>query len=270
MYKDEHIIKLQEILKSKKIDGYIIFTSDPHNSEYISDEFLSLRKYFCPFSGSAGQVVITQNEAYLFTDGRYWIQAEKELSGTPIKLIKIGDKNAPSLIEFLKEKEFNKIGVDKRLITQSYAKTLQNNGFIVADLNLYNEFDIQFSKSENKLFKLNDELVTLTHQEKINKIYQEMEKAGATSHLITTLDDIAYILNVRGNDIPNNPVFYSYLYLSRKFGNYLFVDKNKIDFEIEGVKIFDYNSIESFLMYHQEISTLVDSIRCNAFIYNLL
>lgn len=270
MYDNEHLKKLNELLKSHNLDAYIIFTSDPHNSEYISDEFLSLRKYFCPFSGSAGQVVVTQSEAYLFADGRYWIQAEKELSGTPIKLIKLGDKDAPSLIEFLKEKELNKIGVDKRLITQSYVKTLQNNGFIIADLNLYNEFDIKFSKNESKLFKLNDELVTLTHQEKINKIYQEMDKVGATSHLITTLDDIAYILNVRGNDIPNNPVFYSYLYLSKKFGNYLFVDKNKIDFEIEGVKIFDYNSIESFLMYHQEIPTLVDSIRCNAFIYNLL
>lgn len=270
MYDNEHLKKLNELLKSHDLDAYIIFTSDPHNSEYISDEFLSLRKYFCPFSGSAGQVVVTQSEAYLFADGRYWIQAEKELSGTPIKLIKLGDKDAPSLIEFLKEKELYKIGVDKRLITQSYAKTLQNNGFIIADLNLYNEFDIKFSKSESKLFKLNEELVTLTHQEKINKIYQEMEKVGATSHLITTLDDIAYILNVRGNDIPNNPVFYSYLYLSKKFGNYLFVDKNKIDFEIDGVKIFDYNSVESFLMYHQEIPTLVDSIRCNAFIYNLL
>lgn len=270
MYDNNHLKKLQEVLKNHNFDAYIIFTSDPHNSEYISDEFSALRKYFCPFSGSAGQVVVTPKEAYLLADGRYWIQAENELKGTPIKLIKLGDKNAPSLTELLKNLKVDKIGVDKRLITQNYAKTLQKQGFSVLNLNLYEIFDIEFNKSQGKLFKLDKDLVTLSHKEKIEKIYRAMEEKGAISHLVTTLDDIAYILNIRGSDIPCNPVFTSYLYLSKKYGNYLFVDKDKIDFEIEGVKIFDYNSIESFLMYHQEIPTLIDPLRANAFIYNLL
>lgn len=270
MYKNSHIKKLKQILKDHNLDAYIIFTSDPHNSEYISDEFLSLRKYFCPFSGSAGQVLVTKNKSYLLADGRYWIQAEKELIDTPIELVKLGDKNAPSLITLLKENNIHSIGVDMRLITQNYAKTLQNEGFKLSNLNLYELIDIKFDKNKGKIFKLDDDLFTLTHQEKIQKIYKELDEIGAVSHLITTLDDIAYILNIRGKDIPNNPVFYSHLYLSKKFGNYLFVDKSKIDFEIEGVKIFDYNSIESFLMYHQEIPTLIDPNRANAFIYNLL
>ena len=270
MYKNSHIKKLQKILKDHNLDAYVIFTSDPHNSEYISDEFLSLRKYFCPFTGSAGQVVVTQREAYLFADGRYWIQAEKELEGTQFKLIKLGDKNAPSLLTFLKEKNIHNLGVDTRLIVESYAKTLQNEGLKLVCLNLYELFDIEFTKTNEKIFALDEDLVTLSYQEKIEQIYKEMDKVNATSHLITTLDDIAYILNLRGKDIPNNPVFYSYLYLSKKFGNYLFVDKSKVDFALDGVKIFDYSSIESFLMYHQEIPTLIDPNRANSFIYNLL
>ena len=107
MFKKENLIKLQKELKKDNVEAFLILTSDPHGSEYCADHFLELRKYFCPFSGSAGQLLILQNEAYLFTDGRYWIQAKKELENSGITLVRDGDKGAPTLIELIKSKYIN-------------------------------------------------------------------------------------------------------------------------------------------------------------------
>lgn len=270
MFDKSHLIKLQNEIKKIHLDAYLIFTSDPHDSEYVADHFLALRKYFCPFTGSAGQVLILQNEAYLFADGRYWIQAENQLKDSGISLIKVGDKNVPSLPEFILQKGLKKVGVDFKLLTENQYKKIKNEGVNLVELDVTNLIENVPSIGDKPLFELDPSLVTLSRAQKINEIYKSLEKVGAKSTLITTLDDIAYILNLRGFDIPNNPVFYSYLYLSKEYGNYLFIDKNKVKLNLNDVNLMSYDEIDRFLIEHKDISTYVDPSRTNAHLYTIL
>lgn len=269
MFDVKNIQKLQEILKEKGLKAYLIFTSDPHNSEYVSDYYLAERKYFCPFTGSAGQVLITQDKAYLFADGRYWIQAKNQLENSNIELVKVGDGGVLPLKEFIKENKLYPLGVNFLNITEQSLKSYKKMGITLVDVDFSYLAGAKEDKAQ-KVFKLDQNLTTLTSEEKINKILEETEKEGAQSNLVTTLDDIAFILNIRGRDIPRNPVFYSYLYLSKIAGNHLFINKEKIDFSIKNVAIHDYNEIFSFLKAHKDIKTLVDPLRVNAKVYSIL
>ena len=269
MFDVKNIQKLQEILKEKGLKAYLIFTSDPHNSEYVSDYYLAERKYFCPFTGSAGQVLITQDKAYLFADGRYWIQAKNQLENSNIELVKVGDVGVLPLKEFIKENKLYPLGVNFLNITEQSLKSYKKMGITLVDVDFSYLAGAKEDKAQ-KVFKLDQNLTTLTSEEKINKILEETEKEGAQSNLVTTLDDIAFILNIRGRDIPRNPVFYSYLYLSKIAGNHLFINKEKIDFSIKNVAIHDYNEIFSFLKAHKDIKTLVDPLRVNAKVYSIL
>ncbi len=269
LFKKENLKKIQNYIKEKNIKGYLIFTSDPHDSEYVAPHFLDVRKYFCPFSGSAAEVLILENEAYLFTDGRYWIQAEKEIKDSGYTLIKKGDKNVPSLLEFIKKNNISPLGVNLFEMKMSEYEEFLNNDIKIVDLDISNLVDNLVSLSKDKLFKLDNDLTTLTYKEKIEEIYKKIEEKNAKANLVTTLDDIAFILNLRGNDIPNNPVFYAYLYLSKEEGNHLFINKEKLDFEIEGITIHPYEEIVDFIKLHKDLPTLLDKNRVNAKIYSL-
>lgn len=270
MFNNKNVELLQEELKKSGIKSYLIFTSDPHNNEYVSNYYLEERNFFCPFTGSSGQLLVTQDAAYLFTDGRYWIQAEDELKNSNVTLIRAGDKNVPSLSEFIKEKHLFPLGTNFLNITEYALNNFKKKGIQVVDKDFSYLVRREVKIEKNKVFKLDDSLNTLTYSEKIARILKETHEKGASANLVTTLDDIAYILNLRGRDIPCNPVFYSYLYLSENNGNHLFVDKDKIDFYIEGVEIHDYEDIFTFLKEHKDVKTLVDPLRVNARIYSLL
>ena len=270
MFKKENINLLQNELKKSGLKAYLILTSDPHDNEYISEFYLKEREFFCPFTGSAGSLLITENKAYFSTDGRYWIQAENELNNSGIDLLRDGDINVPSLPQFIKENHFYPLGVNYSNITKTRLDKLIKLGIVTKDVDFSYLINRKESSRANKVFKLSDDLSTLNYKEKIDLILNEVFKKGASANLITTLDDIAYILNLRGNDIPFNPVFYSYLYLSKNNGSHLFIDKNKIDFNIDGVEIHPYEDIFEFLLKHKDIKTLVDPSRVNVRIYSIL
>lgn len=270
MFKKENLILLQQKIKESGLKGYLILTGDPHNSEYAADYFLELRKYFCPFSGSAGELLVLENDAYLFADGRYWIQAENELAGSGIKVVRCGDKGALNFDEFIAKNKISPLGVDlKYFVENQYLKFKQLN-IDVKDVDFSNLIKNRPALSKNKLFELSSNLNTLTREEKIENIYKKIKEAGAEANLITTLDDIAWILNIRGNDIPNNPVFYSYLFLSEKLGNHLFIDKSKVLFKIDGINLHDYDEIDQFLSKIGDCEVLLDPNRVNAHLYNLV
>ena len=269
LFKKENLKKLQSFIKENNLEGYLIFTSDPHDNEYVASHFLDVRKYFCPFSGSAAEVLITKNEAYLFTDGRYWIQAEKEIKDSGYTLIKKGDKNVPSLLEFIKKNNISPLGVNLFDMKMCEYEEFINSKIEIKDLDISSLIDNLSALSKEKVFKLDKDLTTLTYKEKIIEIYKRIEEKGAKANLVTTLDDIAFILNLRGNDIPNNPVFYSYLYLSKEFGNHLFINKEKLDFEIEEINIHPYEEIVDFIKKHSNVPTLLSKNRVNAKIYSL-
>ena len=270
MFKVENLKLLQSQLKKDGISAYLILTGDSHASEYAAAYFLAERKFFCPFTGSAGQVLVTQDKAYLFTDGRYFIQAEKQLKGSGIDLMKIGQKGVPSLELFIKQEKLYPLGVNCSMVSLNFYKKLLNKGEGVVDKDYSNLVKDRPGLPLDMLWKLDANLYTLDYKTKIENILKEVETNGAEANLVTTLDDIAWILNIRGNDIPCNPVFYSYLYLSKKYGNHLFVDLKKVDFEIEGVELHPYDAIVDFIKKHGEVETLVDENKVSARLFTSL
>ena len=264
MFKVENLKLLQAQLRKDGLSAYLILTGDSHASEYAADYFLAERKYFCPFTGSAGQVLVTPEKAYLFTDGRYFIQAEKQLRGSGIQLMKIGQKDVPELSDFIKREKLYPLGVNCSMISLNFYRKLTYKEGKIVDIDYSNLVENRPSLPVGKLWKLDEKLYTLSCQEKISKIGKEIEQIGAEANLVTTLDDIAWILNLRGSDIPCNPVFYSYLYISPKYGNHLFVNLNKIDFKIEGVELHNYEEIVDFIDKHADVETLVDENRVSA------
>lgn len=257
IYKNENLTLLQNELKKDDIDGYLVLTTDPHFNEYIAPFYKEERLFLAPFSGSAGEVLITKNETYLFVDGRYYIQGEKQIEGTPIKLVKVGAPNVLPLNKFIKS-----LGIKKLAISFDVLNKGMYESFIKEDVSLIDKSYRYLNKeytpiSKDKLFALREGLFTLTYKEKIEEIYKKVEEIGAEANFISSLDDIAWILNLRGNDIPNNPVFYSYLYLS-KGKNVLFIDKDKLDIVLEGIEVKPYEEVFSFLKEHKDTKTLLD------------
>ena len=269
MFKKENILILQKELKKNNLKAYLILTSDPHDNEYISEYYLKERLFFAPFSGSAGTLLISENKAFLSTDGRYWEQAEKELSGTGITLIKDGDIGVPSLTDFIKQNGFYPLGINYLNISEAKLETLQNKGIVTKNIDFSYLLDKKKEKS-GKIFALDKNLYTLSYKDKIELIKHEIKEKDSEAHLLTTLDDIAFTLNLRGKDIPFNPVFYSYLYISLNEGVHLFVDLDKLDFSLEGVNVHSYEEIFSFIKARENIKTLIDPTRVNAYLYSLL
>ncbi len=270
MFKKENLIELQNELKKDNIKAYLVLTSDPHDNEYIADYYFSERLYFSPFTGDAGQLLVTQDNAYMFTDGRFFIQADKQLKGSGVTLMKIGEKGVPTLQDFIHQNKLYPLALNYLNCNANLYTSLLNGDSIIVDKDYSYLVKDRPSIGSNKVFKLSDDLNTLTYKEKIQKTIEQTEKLGAKANLITTLDDIAWTLNLRGNDIACNPVFYSYLYISKDLGVHLFVELKKIDFNIDGVVIHPYSEITNFIAAHQNVPTLVDKGRINARLFNLL
>lgn len=269
MYSNSHVSALQALLRKEGIKAYLIVSGDPHTSEDAASYFFSERLYFCPYTGDAGQVLITQDKAYVFTDGRYFISAAKEIKDSPFELMKIGEKGVLPLSDFIAHEKLFPLGVNESMISENTYQSLTLKGQIV-DKDYSSLVEGRPSLPLDKVFKLEDKLTTLTSEEKIKNVLAETEEKGAEANLVTTLDDIAWILNLRGHDIPYTPVFYSYLYLSKTQGNHLFINKEKIDFNLKGIAIHPYEEIVSFLESKKDIKTLVDPNRVNARLFNIL
>ncbi len=268
MFKVENLTKLRLEMAKRGLKAYLIMTGDYHASEYAASYFLSERMYFCPFTGSAGQLLVTLTGAYLFTDGRYWIQAENELENSTIKVIRAGDKNVPSFEEFISQNKLYPLGLNLYMISENEHRYFKKLGVEIINTDFSYLVENRPLLSKEKVFKIDEKLFSKTYKEKIEEIETEIEKQGGQANLVTSLDDIAWILNIRGKDIPCNPVFYSYLYISKEYGTHLFIDKDKIDFSIDGVSIHPYSEILNFVKAHSEIPTLLDPSKVSAILYS--
>ncbi|ONI45434.1 peptidase M24 [Candidatus Epulonipiscioides gigas] len=251
--------QLRKVMKEKSIDIYYIPSADFHSSEYVGDYFKT-RKYISNFTGSAGELVITQNEAVLFTDGRYFIQAEIQLKDTGITLLKIGEPDVPKLPEYIRTKinEGEVLGFDGRVVGVKTGLELKK---IVEEKKAtikYNEDLVNiFWKDRPNLpigtaFLLDDKYTGESVSSKLMCLRKTMEQYGAQSHIITTLDDIAWLYNIRGNDIPHFPVILAYTIVTLDKA-YLFVDNTKLSnkiiekFSTDNIEIKQYNEIYNFV-----------------------
>lgn len=218
----ERLTALREEMKRRSIDIYIVPTADFHESEYVGEHFKA-RKFITGFTGSAGTAVITLKEAGLWTDGRYFVQAEKQLEGSTVTLYRMAEEGVPAVEEFVKDKlpQGGCIGFDGRTVNGAWgekfvaiAEEKKGSLFVGEDLiNLIWTDRPELSKAP--LFILEEKYSGKSTAEKIKDVRAKMAEEGADVHILTSLCDIAWLLNIRGGDIQSVPVVLSYLVLTR-------------------------------------------------------
>jgi Xaa-Pro aminopeptidase len=277
----ERLLKLRELMKKEGISAYIIPSTDAHQSEYVGEHW-KCRQWISGFTGSAGTVVVTLDKAGLWTDGRYFIQAEKQLAGTGIDLFKMGELGVPSFSEWIKEnlKAGDKTAFDGRVFSMALAKKIEKElrlkGIEVV-MNLDFVGDIwrdRPSIPEDKIFIHEVKYTGKSRVEKFDEIREIMKEKGASYYLLASLDDICWLFNIRGRDIPNNPYVTSYAVVGEE-KSYLFVDMKKVDdatkeaLEKDEVFIREYNEVFVFLeQLGKEDSIIFDENKVNAYLYN--
>lgn len=243
------IESIRKILKLNNISACVIPTTDPHASEYVT-EYWKDREYFSGFTGSAGTLVITINEAGLWTDSRYFLQAEKELKGSDIKLFKYGEPEVPSYTEWLCDNinSGESILMHEMRFSMDELNSLKSELdaheiSLIADLDITAEAWTNRPALPNSPIIIHQEIYAgLSHKDKINLVRKELQQKGIDYLIINTLDEIAWLLNIRGNDIAYNPVAIAYLVISQDSCS-IFIDKQKVSNEI--ANYFNQNNIES-------------------------
>lgn len=219
----ERLKALREEMAQRSIDIYIVPTSDFHESEYVGDHFKA-RKFITGFTGSAGTAVITATEAGLWTDGRYFVQAAKQLEGSTVTLYRMGEEGVPKVDEFVEEKlpEGGCLGFDGRVVNGSWGKKLlgiaeKKHGMLHVDEDLIDLiWKDRPALSRKPLFLLEEKYSGKSTAEKLKELRGAMEAEGANVHILTSLYDIAWLLNIRGGDIDYVPVVLSYLVVTEK------------------------------------------------------
>ena len=276
----ERLSKIRELMAEKGIDIYIVPTADFHQSEYVG-EYFKARKYITGFSGSAGTAVITKDEAYMWTDGRYFIQAAKQMEGTTVELMKMREPGVPTIEEYLENNlpENGTIGFDGRVVSMGEGKGYEQiaeekGGKIVYAYDLLDTFWEDRPKlSEEPAFALDLKYAGESTADKLGRIRDFMCEHGATAHVLTTLDDICWTLNIRGNDIEFFPLVLSYAIITLD-SMYLYIDERKLGEEIkeqfakDGITIYPYNDIyEDIKKLNAKESLLLDPAKINYAIY---
>ena len=276
----ERIKALRSFLKQKDIKAFIVPSTDPHMSEYVAPHW-EAGQWISGFTGSAGTIVITETEVGLWTDSRYFLQAAEQLQGTGIELYKEKTVSTPSVAEFLKAKltKGDAVGVDGQVFSLSAAKSLQQElskkGIelkIIADP-FYTIWEDRPPIPLSPVFILPLKYTGESCQEKVDRIRQKMKSDNIDVTLITALDEIAWVLNLRGNDVHCNPVFVSFLLIGHQDAT-LYIDTRKLTPEVKNylddcqVKVCDYKifyeSLEENTNGH---SVLADPAYLNYAIY---
>ena len=250
---------LRKAMGANGVDYYMMPTSDFHNSEYSAD-FFKVREYFCGFDGSNGTLVVGQDFAGMWTDGRYFIQAENQMKGTGVDLYRMMEPGVPTISEFLEKnmKEGQTLGFDGRVISTSIGEDLEKKlskigAALKIDKDLAEEiWTDRPSLPCHDMYVLSDELCGKSFAEKLSDVRKKMEEYGTKVFLLSKLDDIMWLTNLRGNDVECNPVALSYAYITMdEF--ILFVQEKEVTAEVKaycdkvGITLKDYHEITAFL-----------------------
>ena len=277
----KRIVALRKFMEEKGLHAFIIPSTDSHLSEYPASHWAS-RTWISGFTGSAGTVVVTREKAGLWTDSRYFLQATEQLEGTEIELFKDGLPQVPSIEEWLalELNKGNSVGIDGSVYAAKEAFSLINKlnmkGLhVISD---YDPFDSIWNDRpeipKNLIFTLPEEYTGEPANKKIARINVSVEKAGAESLLVASLDTIAWIFNIRGNDVKCNPVAVCYAYISKKEA-VLFIDPKKLTAETtdylksEGVAIAEYSKILDYVSKIKS-SVCLDSNKVTFKLYNAI
>ena len=277
----KRVSDLQNLLKEKGISAVIIPTDDFHMSEYVGDYFKA-RNYFSGFTGSAGVMVVAQDEANLWVDGRYFIQAEKQLENTGIIQRNMGEPGVPTIEEYILGKvgEGEVLAFDGRVVSYSAGKSYKEK-LAAKGASISTEEDIpgmlwtdRPAMSAEKAYVLPVEFSGKTVQEKLSDVRAVMAEKGAETHVVTSLDDIAWLYNIRGNDVLCTPVVLSYAVVTMDKA-YIFANPSVFDEDVmahltaSGVEVKPYEEVYSFLKtVDKESKVLIDTTKANYAIVN--
>ncbi|MEF9940031.1 MAG: aminopeptidase P family protein [Clostridium sp.] len=252
---NERIAALRVLMSERDMDAYLVPTSDFHQSEYV-DGYFKCRKYITGFTGSAGTAVITMKEAGLWVDGRYFVQAPQQVKGSEIKVFRMGDEGVPSVEEYMAKvlPMGGVLGFDGRVISEQFGEELEGK---------LGEKEVLFSFGEDLIGEIWNNRPSLPKEpiwileekyagkpasEKIADLRKVMKEKNADVHILTGLDDIIWLLNIRGNDIPCTPVVLSYAVITPN-DFYLFINPEVLDKQVNnylkenGVTVLPYDEI---------------------------
>ena len=279
---NERIAALRTHIAQENIQAFIIPSTDPHLSEYVAPHWQS-REWISGFTGSAGTVVITAEEAGLWTDSRYFLQAARQLEGTCITLYKEMLPETPNIPEFLSAhlQEGDCVGIDGKMFSaeevEHLQKELKKSGIRIKSI----ADPMQLLWTDRPAMPLAPAFVYdtkyagMSFTEKLPAVRQAMEAAGADSLLLSALDEIAWLLNIRGNDVHCNPVVVSYLLIEKDKVNY-FVQPQKVTpelaeyFSANGISVHPYEEIGDYLNSFNAHSILMNPAKTNYAIYSAI
>lgn len=276
----ERVAKLRTLMAEKGIDAYVVPTADFHQSEYVGEHFKA-RKFITGFSGSYGTAVIAKDDAGLWTDGRYFFQATNELEGSGVRLMKMFVDDTPSVTEYLAENvpEGGKVAFDGRVLAVDEGKEFEEalspkNITIDYSEDLIDQiWEDRPPLSDKPAFFLEEKYSGESSAHKLERVREVMKKNGATVHVIASLDDTGWLLNIRGDDIDFFPLLLSYS-IVRMDGVDLYVDDSKLNDQIHeelakvNVTIHPYNDIyEDIKKLDASETCLIDPMKMNYALY---
>lgn len=268
-------------MEQRNIDAYVIPSSDNHQSEYVGEYFMA-RKFISGFTGSAGTAVIAKDEAHLWTDGRYFIQAEKQLEGSGITLERVGQPGVTTIQKYLEDHlpENGKLAFNGRVISMGQGlgweeSLAAKNVTIEYDVDLIDEiWEDRPAMSEAPAFILEEKYAGESTASKLARIREVMDEHHATAHIIASLDDVAWLINMRGRDVACSPLILSYA-IVRADSMDLFVDERKLNDEAkaklaaDNIRILPYDAIyESVTQFTQDDVVMIDPARINYALYS--
>lgn len=272
----ERLAQLRAYMQENSLQAFIVVSSDAHSSEYVANHWKS-REWISGFDGSAGTAVITLDDARLWTDSRYWLAAEEQLNGTGYTLMKDGDADTPSIVEWLCSTlgEGNTVGVDGTVCTiaevSTWFDTLSKKGIDIDEskdpfAQLWHD---RPSIPTGKAQIMPIEVAGESAKDKLARLRNRLSEKGADGMLVTMLDEIAWLTNLRGSDVEYNPVVVSYMLVTDDSAT-LFIGEDKLTAAVvdylaaEGISVASYEKVWDALATYDKATILVQPLRCNA------
>lgn len=258
----ERLQNLRAKMQENGVQAYIIPTSDFHETEYVSDYF-ACRKYMSGFTGSAGTLVVLADQAGLWTDGRYFIQAQAQLQDTGITLMKMGQPETPSIEDYICQNlsKDSKVGFDGRVINymdyKRYHAIFNSHQIdIVANLDLVNEiWQDRPALPATKTFHYALRYAGVSMEDKLDQVRQAMTKEGCASFIITKIDEIAWLFNIRAHDIPHFPVALAYATIEKEKAT-LYIDASRLDDESKALFAQNQISVKPYDSIYEDVCSL--------------
>lgn len=280
---NERIEALRQLMRENHLDVYYVPNEDDHLSEEYTADYFKAKSYISGFSGESGCVIVTKDFAGLWTDGRYFTQAENELAGTQVELMRLRQEGVPNPLDFLVEQtpDHGVLGFDGSVVSARTMlflekKLAQKKASIVNDVDLVGRiWEERPRMPEAALYVLDTKFTGVSAKDKIARTRKAMEEVGADELFVSTLEDPCWLLNLRGDDIENTPVAYAFVLMSANEVNY-YVDEKKVNalvkahLEDNGVTVKDYEEIETDLLKLQNKVVLADLDTLNSKLYAAL